>query len=97
LPPPGDKNARLGKTSVHFLQKVVLAIAPSDVGFCVAAGGKSSPLVVGHEKSLMEFAKKVHPSALTFRVERFKDARQSISPSPATEQQPGGTAEQALG
>ncbi|RLO00370.1 hypothetical protein DYB28_002591 [Aphanomyces astaci] len=68
-----------------------------DVGFCVAAGGKSSPLVVGHEKSLMEFAKKVHPSALTFRVERFKDARQSISPSPATEQQPGGTAEQALG
>ncbi|RHY88995.1 hypothetical protein DYB31_001934 [Aphanomyces astaci] len=172
LPPPGDKNARLGKTSVHFLQKVVLAIAPSvagdpthslpggvndfigtrprlqpdhagptkgelhvmfvqtdhptstqklatgmanitirvvdsnrlretytaqDVGFCVAAGGKSSPLVVGHEKSLMEFAKKVHPSALTFRVERVKDARQSISPSLATEQQPGGTAEQALG
>ncbi|RQM21316.1 hypothetical protein B5M09_010619 [Aphanomyces astaci] len=122
LPPPGDKNARLGKTSVHFLQKVVLAIAPSklatgmanvtirvvdsnrlretytaqDVGFCVAAGGKSSPLVVGHEKSLMEFAKKVHPSALTFRVERVKDARQSSSPSPATEQQPGGTAEQAL-
>ncbi|RHY28863.1 hypothetical protein DYB32_005646 [Aphanomyces invadans] len=151
LPPPGDKTVRIGKTSVHFLQKVVLAILPTDgtsdepthswnnklsrglndfigsrprfqtdksgptkgelhvkfvlanapqstqklttgmtnvtiriadsnrlrttysgqdIGYCPAAEANAQALCCGHEKTVFEFAKKVHPMPITFRVDR---------------------------